>query len=88
MANRKQPDRWESSLLAAIMAVAGTLFLFDKLGPLMRTNLLSFNTVMHASPLLLVVLGVSLLWADEGAASAKPTNEVRVHPGSRESRYE
>ncbi len=88
MANRKQPDRWESLLLAAAMAVAGTLFLFDKLGSLMRADFLSFNRVLHASPLFLLVLGVSLLWADQGAASAKPTNGVHTNHGAKESRYE
>jgi hypothetical protein len=70
MANRKQPDRWESSMLAAVLAVAGTLFLFDKLGSLMHAGLLSFNTVMHSAPLLLAVLGVSLILADQGAGTA------------------
>jgi len=70
MANRKQPERWESSMLAAVLAVAGTLFLFDKLGSLMQAGLLCFNTVMHSARLLLVVLGVSLVLADPGAGTA------------------
>jgi hypothetical protein len=70
MANRKLPERWESSMLAAVLAVAGTLFLFDKLGSLMRAGLLSFHTVMHSAPVFLVVLGVSLMLADQGARTA------------------
>jgi hypothetical protein len=70
MANGKQPDRWLSTLLAAAMAVAGSLFAFDKLGSLMRTGLLSLNTVLHASPIFLAVLGLSLWFAQPGVNSA------------------
>ena len=81
MAN-KQPDRWESSILAAAMAVAGSLFLFDKLGTLVRTGLFSFGTVLHSAPQLLVVLGVSLMLAGPDAA---PANGARP---SKEGHYE
>jgi hypothetical protein len=83
MANGKQPDRWQSSLLAAAMAVAGTLFLFDKLGSLMRTGLFSFNTVLHASPIFLAVLGLSLWLAQP---SVNTTASTGRH--SKEGRYE
>lgn len=83
MANRKQPERWESGVLAAAMAVVGTLFLFDKLGSLMRTGLISFAAVLHSAPILLVAMGVSLLLAEPGVPSASP------HAGDwREGHYE
>jgi len=65
MANRKQPERWESLMLAGAMATAGTLFAFDKLGSLVHTGLLSFATILHAGPLLLIVAGISLMVADQ-----------------------
>jgi hypothetical protein len=83
MVNGKQPDRWLSSLLAAAMAVAGSLFLFDKLGSLMRPGLLSWNTILHASPIFLAVLGLSLWLAQPAAA----TNGVAGRH-SAEGRYE
>jgi hypothetical protein len=64
MAKQKQPERWEAAIVAAAMAVAGTLFMFDKLGPLMRSGILSWQTTLHAAPMLVVVLGVGLLVAD------------------------
>jgi hypothetical protein len=70
MAKRKQPDRWESMMLAAVLAVAGTLFLFDKLSSLMRHSTLSLQTIGHFSPLLLVVMGVSLILADQSIVAA------------------
>jgi len=75
MANRKQPDRWESSIIAAFMALAGTLFLFDKLGYFMRTGLISLSSALHAAPMFLVVLGVSLMLADQGEMTGKPGNQ-------------
>jgi hypothetical protein len=47
------------------MAVAGTLFMFDKLGSLVRAEMLSWQTTLHGAPMLLVVLGVGLLLADQ-----------------------
>jgi hypothetical protein len=64
MAKQKQPERWEAAIVAAAMAVAGTLFMFDKLGPLMHSGILSWQTTLHAAPMLVVVLGVGLLVAD------------------------
>jgi len=83
MANGKQPDRWQSSLLASAMAVAGSLFLFDKLGSLMRTGLFSFNTVLHASPIFLAVLGLSLWLAHPNTSATAPANRH-----SKEGRHE
>jgi hypothetical protein len=69
MAKRKQPERWESTMLAAVLAVAGSLFLFDKLSSLMRISSLSLQAIGHAAPLLLIVMAVSLMLADHGAAT-------------------
>jgi hypothetical protein len=62
MAKQKQPERWESVIVAAAMAVAGTLFMFDKLGSLVHSGMLSSS--LHAGPVLVVVLGLGLWLAD------------------------
>jgi hypothetical protein len=67
MASNKQPARWEATLLAAVMAVAGAPFLFDKLGSLVRTGTLSFPAILHSTPVLLVAVGAILLLADQDA---------------------
>jgi hypothetical protein len=69
MKRRNQPERWESAIVAAAMAVAGTLFMFDKLGSLVRSGALSWQTTLHTAPMLLVVLGVGLLFADRESAT-------------------
>jgi len=65
MAKQNQPERWESVIVAAAMAVAGTLFMFDRLGSLVRSGMLSWQTTLHGAPMLLVVLGVGLLLAEQ-----------------------
>jgi hypothetical protein len=65
MAKQNQPERWESVIVAAAMAVAGTLFMFDRLGSLVRSGMLSWQTTLHTAPMLLVVLGVGLLLAEQ-----------------------
>jgi hypothetical protein len=72
MAKQNQPERWESAIVAAAMAVAGTLFMFDKLGSLVRSGVFSWQTTLHAAPMLVVVLGVGLLLADQARATAAP----------------
>ena len=67
MASNKQPARWEATLLAAVMAIAGAPFLFDKLGSLVRTGILSFPVILHSTPVLLVAVGAILLLADQDA---------------------
>ena len=67
MASNKQPARWEATLLAAVMAVAGAPFLFDKLGSLVRTGILSFPAILHSTHVLLVAVGAILLLADQDA---------------------
>src|SRR5258706_7141849 len=67
MANNNQPARWEATLLAAMMAVAGAPFLFDKLGPLMRTSLLSLPALTHRGPVLLVAGVAKPVMGERGA---------------------
>jgi len=64
MAKQKQPERWEAATLAAAMAVAGTLFLFDKLGSLIRPEFISLDAVLHMAPVLLTAIAVGLLLAE------------------------
>lgn len=78
MKYNKNPDRWEASLLAAAMAVGGAPFLFDRLGALVNSGLLSLSMVLHAAPILLVVAGAIVLLtepsgvrSDSAAGSAK-----------------
>jgi len=76
MAHQNQPDRWEALILAAALAVAGTLFLFDKLGCFMRTGNLLSHALVHSAPVFLVVVGVSLMLADAVTTGAsKHSNE-------------
>lgn len=70
MTKQKQPERWESAIVAAAMAVAGTLFMFDRLGSLVRSGMLSWQTTVHAAPVLVVVLGLGLLLADQETMTA------------------
>jgi hypothetical protein len=81
MANKNQPDRWKSLILAAALAVAGTLFVFDKLGSFMQTGNFLSHAFLHSAPMLLVVVGVSLIVADLGTTHAKSNRP-------REGRYE
>jgi hypothetical protein len=81
MAQKNQPDRWESLILAAALAVAGTLFIFDKLGCFMRTGSLFSHAFLHSAPVFLVVMGVSLMVAELGTTGAKGNRP-------RERRYE
>ncbi|MGO9127448.1 MAG: hypothetical protein ACLP6G_21495 [Terriglobales bacterium] len=67
MAKPNHQERWESGIIAAAMAVAGTLFMFDKLGSLVRSGMLSWQTALHTAPMPLVVLGVGLLLAEQGS---------------------
>jgi hypothetical protein len=71
MANKNQPDRWEATWLAAVMAIAGAPFLFDKLGLLVRTSFLSVAAFLHSAPVLLVAVGAILLLAEQGALTTE-----------------
>ncbi len=65
MANRKQPERWESSVLAGFMAIVGTLFLLDKLRPLIHLGSFPLGAVLHTAPLLVAAFAVGLMLMDQ-----------------------
>jgi len=81
MASNKQPARWEATLLAAVMAVAGAPFLFDKLGDLMRTSVLSMPAVLDQAPVLLVAVGAILVLADQVTMSTESGTQRRKEEG-------
>jgi len=81
MAQKNQPDRWESLILAAALAVAGTLFIFDKLGSFIVTSSFLAHAFLHSAPMFLAVIGLSLMVAEAGTTRAKCNR-------SREGRYE
>jgi hypothetical protein len=84
MAKQNQPERWESVIVAAAMAVAGTLFMFDKLGSLVRSGMVSWQMTLHAAPMLVVVLGVGLLVADQEGMTAAPAPRNGLRKGNHE----
>jgi hypothetical protein len=84
MSRKNQPDRWEATLLAAVMAVAGVPFLFDRLGALVRTSVLSFPALAHSAPVLLVAVGAILLLAEQDASHVESGNRTESQGG----RYE
>lgn len=79
MANKNRRNGWESSLLAAALAVVGTLFLLDKLGSLMQNSAFSLDAIVHAAPVLVVVLGISLLLADHAAVVSRNQRSREGH---------
>jgi hypothetical protein len=60
MARQNQPPRYESSLLAAGLAVAGSLYVSDKLSSLVR-GALTFQVILQAAGILLIATGICLL---------------------------
>ncbi|MBI3477990.1 MAG: hypothetical protein HY010_19830 [Acidobacteria bacterium] len=72
MTSKNQPNRWESTLLAGIMVVAGAPFLFDKLTVLVRTSSLYPAAAHSLSSMLLVAVGAILVMADQIAMPAEP----------------
>ena len=83
MANPKQPERWEASLLAALLSIAGTLFLLHRLGPHAGGSLVALEAAPHFSLGLLVVVAVNLLWADRSSPRTDPDRR-----DSRKGHYE
>jgi len=82
MQTTKQSDRWESSILAAALAVAGTLFLSDKLGSLMVASNFLSHAIQHCAPGFLAALGL-LLFSEQQS----PATEV-ANGGPRKGQYE
>ena len=62
-------------MLATVLALAGSFFLFDKLSSLMRNSALSLQTIGHCAPLLLVAMAVSLMLADQRTEATDPREE-------------
>ena len=60
MGNRNQPSRHESSMLAAGLAVAGTLFASDKLSSLAHAAL-TVQVVSEGAGILMIAAGICLL---------------------------
>ncbi len=60
MPNQNQPSRYQSSMLAAGLAVAGILLVYDKLGYLVR-GALSAQVVLPAAGILMIAAGICLL---------------------------
>ena len=77
MASKNQPDRWEATWLAAVMAIAGAPFLFDKLGLLVHTNFLSVGAFLHSAPVPLVAVGAILLLAEQGALTTRSDQQEK-----------
>lgn len=64
MKKQNKFQRGEAAVLAIALAIAGTLALLNQLLPLWGREL-SWAGMLHASPYLLVAVGLSLMVADE-----------------------
>ena len=60
MPNHNQPSRYQSSMLAAGLAVAGTLLVYDKLSYLVRAAFTA-HIVFPAAGILMITAGICLL---------------------------
>ena len=67
MAKQDRAGNWESGLLAAALALAGTLFFFNKVCSLVRAGMLSVHMLASSAPVLLLIVGIGLMLADHGA---------------------
>ena len=65
MANKNHTQRWEAAILAAALAIAGTLFLFDTMGGVLLSHLLSWTALLHSSPAALAAVAAALVWAEQ-----------------------
>lgn len=64
MAGKNQEERWTASLLAGALAVAGVLFVLDKIGSLIPDPGNIAQTIVQSAPALLVTVGICLVLAD------------------------
>jgi len=87
MAKQTQPDRWESPMLAAAMALTGTLVIFDKLHSLMHSYIFSWHLIPYCTSVLLVVVGLCLMVAQvapaERQTAAIPNRRKKEGPHER-----
>ncbi len=74
MKHNRQPDRLESSIIAAALAVAGMLFLSDKLGSLLFSGTAFMHLVQHTASVVLVALGLTLLVAEQDVIEIQPAD--------------
>ncbi|HWZ82127.1 MAG TPA: hypothetical protein VNW47_05870 [Terriglobales bacterium] len=77
MASKNQPDRWEATLLAVVLALAGAPFLFATLGSLMRPSVLTSLAIHNSGPVLLVLAGAILLVADAGTGEESSQSNAK-----------
>lgn len=66
MRQKNKFNRGEAAVLAIALAIAGTLTLLNQMLPLWGSGF-SWSALLHASPYLLVAVGLSLLVAEEQA---------------------
>lgn len=80
MRQKNQFNRGEAAVLAIALAIAGTLTLLNEMLPLWGSGL-SWSGLLHASPYLLVAVGISLIMADEQAVVSSSSS------GQKEGKY-
>lgn len=81
MTSQHQRNRGQSIMLAAVIAVVGSLFMFDRLGSLMhgglmKTGALALQAVLHPGPVLLIAAGLCLFAAEEGTAGRSVSADI------------
>ena len=64
MKQQNKCNRGEAAALAIALAIAGTLALLNQILPMWGSEL-SWSGLLHASPYLLVAVGISLMFAEE-----------------------
>jgi hypothetical protein len=77
MAGKNQPDRWEATLLAVAMAVAGGPFLVAELWSLGGTSFLSLPHSLHSAPVALVAVAAVLLLAEQRTITGKTVEQCQ-----------
>ena len=75
MKTQNKLNRGEAAVLAIALAIAGTLTLLNEMLPFWGSGL-SWPGLLHASPYLLVAVGISLLVAEEQAQTVVSSTSV------------
>jgi hypothetical protein len=75
MKKQNKFNRSESAVLAIARAIAGTLTLLNEMLPLSKSGL-SWPALLHASPYLLVAVGISLIVAEDRAQTVVSSTSV------------
>ena len=84
MQKQNKFNRGESAVLAIALAIAGTLTLLSETLPLWGGEI-SWPTLLHASPYLLVAVGISLIVAEGQAQTVVSSTDGAV--GQKEGKY-